>query len=183
MMDEGARRWLLKAARKNYWRVSSWYDLDDLIQEGYFAYYYTVRRYPKVKHPPHRMALFKLVFNSVICNLANARTRSISEVQFSALERGTPGGASDEIAAAFIDGVAADPSIIEALPALARAPEYVRRAVALFADGASRKALRAPYKATRGKPRETLNERICRLVGCDPREVDIVGGIKACLED
>ena len=183
-MDEGARRWLANAVRKHHWRVSRWYDLDDLIQEGYFAYYYTVRHYPKVTHPPHRMALFKLVFNSVICNLANQRTRRIDDICESSMVSG------DEFLTPFLETVAADPDIAEAAAMLATAPKYVRDAVALFESKDGLKQLRQKYRKKVGQDkrgrfvaqgRETLNERLCRLTGYDPAQTDIVGGIRACL--
>ena len=184
LMDDGARRWLLKTARKHYWRISSWYDLDDLIQEGYFAYYYVVRRYPKAISPPHRMALFKLVFNSVICNLANQRTRRVEEICMSQLFSDDSMMSADQHVTAFIESVAADPDISEAVGALAAAPEYVKKSLELFASEDGLRRLRAEYrKVPTGKHlrRETLNERLCRLTGYDALKTDIVGGIRACL--
>lgn len=173
-MDAGARIWLARAIKKNYWRVSGWYDLDDLMQEGYFAYYYVVRHYPQVTHSPHRMALFKLTFNSVICNLANQRTRRVEEVCESELGPADEGGS-------FFDGAAADPDIAEAVAELAAAPQYVRDAVALLSSG-DRRLRHKPRRSGPGRRRrETLNELLCRLTGYDPQMTDIVGGIRACL--
>ena len=189
-MDDGARRWLLKTARKSYWRVSSWYDLDDLIQEGYFAYYYVVRHYPKAISPPHRMALFKLVFNSIICNLANQRTRRVEEICMSQLFSDDSMMSADQHATAFIESIAADPDISEVVGTLAAAPEYVKKSFELFASEDGLRRLRAEYRKVpvgekrpgkkRHFRRETLNERLCRLTGYDAK-TDIVGGIRACL--
>ena len=176
-MDQGARLWLARAARVNYWRVSRWYDLDDVIQEGYYAYYYMMRRYPDIVDPPHRMALFKLVFNSVISNLANQRTRRVDEVCESELL--PPPG---EPAASFFETVVADPGIGEAAAALARTPQYVKDALALLDSGDARLRHKARRSGPARRRRETLNERLCRLTGYDPSQTDIVGGIRACLE-
>jgi len=179
LMDDGARGWLAKAARKNYWRVSRWYDLDDVIQEGYAAYYDTIRRYPDATDPPHRMALFKRVFMSRLHDLANKRTRSVNEVTVSDLCHGSV--ASAEV---LFETVALDNDISAAAGMLATAPQYVRDAIALFATEDGLRRLRSAYrKVRRGKylVRETLNERLCRLTGNDPRQVDIVQELRACL--
>lgn len=175
-MDEGARRWLAKAVRKNYWRVSAWYELEDLLQEGYEVYYYVVRHYPRAKDRPHLMALFKLAFTSRINDLATRRTRRVEEVCESDL-------ASADEPAAFLVSVPAAADITEAAAALACAPQYVKDALALFGSEDGLRRLR--HKARRSGPgrhrRETLNERLCRLTGHDPAETDIVGAIRACL--
>jgi len=180
-MDEGARRWLFKTVRKNYWRVCRWYDVSDLIQEGYAAYYEVAhKRYPHAVDPPHRMRLFQLVFMSRLHDLANKRTRLAAEVCEADLAR--PDAAQVETVLTMI---ADEPTLLEAVPALASAPQYVRDALALFGTPEGLRAVRAAYRKRReGRHlvRETLNERLCRLTGRDPREVDIVGGIRACLE-
>lgn len=185
-MDDGARLWLVKTARKHFWRVSSpWYDFDDLIQDGNFAYYYVVQNYPRAQTPSHRMALFKLVFNSVLCDLANQRTRRPSEIQYSSLGGRDPDKSADELASAFLETVAAEPDIAEALPLFTDAPEYVKRALALYASEEGLLRLKSKYRNVRvGKhlKRETLNERLCRLTGYDPTSTNIVGGLMACLK-
>lgn len=176
-MDEGARRWLASAVRRNYWRVSRWYDLDDLMQEGYEVYYYVVKHYPKAVTPQHRMSLFKLAFISRICDHANKRTQRIDDICESSMI------ISDEFSTGFMETVAADPEIAEAVAALATAPKYVKDALALYESENGLRQLRYKYrKVGRGcRKRETLNERLCRLTGYDPAETDIVGGIRACL--
>lgn len=187
-MDEGARLWLAKAVRKHYWRVSKWYDLDDLMQEGYFAYYYVVKHYPKARDPAHRMALFKLTFHSVITNLANQRTKRVSEVYGADAISAPVDDPTRDVD--FLSTIAAEPDIAEAVAAITTAPKYVQEAIALFASPEGLKALRANSRraSRRGPngrfvlgPRETLNDRLCRLTGY-PAGTDIVGGIRACLE-
>ena len=36
--DAGVRGWIVKTAYKHYWRVSSYYEFDDLVQDGYLCY-------------------------------------------------------------------------------------------------------------------------------------------------
>jgi hypothetical protein len=180
-MDEGARLWLVKTAKKHFWRVSRWHDLDDLIQEGYFAYQYSIYKYPDANAPQHRMALFKKIFMSRLHDMANARTRAAAEVCEADLR-----GGDDESFDQPLSQFAAPAELESALPALATAPQYVRDALALFGSDEGLARLRSGYrKKTRGRwtCRETLNERLCRLTGYDPKVVDIVAGIRACLSD
>lgn len=182
-MDEGARRWLFKTVRKNYWRVSSWYDVPDLIQEGYEVYYEVVNeRYPNAVDPPHRMRLFQLAFLSRIHDLANQRTRAAIEIREAELSRTSDNGAVSSVFDTFVD----ESSLLEVLPALAAAPQYVKDALALFATEDGLRKVRAQYRKVRvGKHlmRETLNERLCRLTRNDPRTTDIVKGIRDCLAE
>jgi hypothetical protein len=179
-MDDGARRWLLNTARANFWRVSRWYDLDDLIQEGCEVYYYVLNRYAKAKDPPHIMCLFKLSFMSRLHDLANQRTRRPEDVCDADL--GFDDGSGT---ASFFDGVTADTDVREAAAALATAPQYVKDAMALFSTEDGLRRLRSQYRRVptggRRTRRETLNERFCRLTGNDPRSTDIVGALRACL--
>ena len=189
-MDDGARRWLFKTARKNYWRVSAWYDLDDLIQEGYVAYYIVLNKYPRAVDPPHRMGLFRVIFLNRLHDLANARTHMVQETCESDLIRPATSD-TDEFFESPLAQIPAEPSILEALSSLSYAPQYVRDALKLFASEDGLRSLRAVYRKVPvgekcpGKRqhlrRETLNERMCRLTGYDPAETDIVGGIRACL--
>lgn len=180
-MDDGARRWMIKTAHKNLWRVSAWCDLDDLIQEGYLAYYHSVRAYPDATDPPNRMALFKRVFLNRLHDMANVKTRDIDEICAARLT--APG---DDGAEQVMERFAAPAGIEAGVAALASAPKYVQDAVALFATDAGVRRLRSAYRKVpsgRWLRRETLNERLCRLTGYDPAETDIVGGIKTCLEE
>lgn len=183
-MDEGARGWLAKTARKNYWRVSRWYDLDDLIQLGYECYYEVLHRYPDATAPQHRMALFKRVFLTRITDLANQRTRAVGEVCLSDMFADTARASSALQADTFLDSVAAEPEMSLAGLALESAPQYVKDALALFTTEVGRRRLRAGCRKTLvgGRVRrETFNEQLCRLTGYDPAETDIVGTIRARL--
>lgn len=180
MMDEGARLWLAKTVRKHYWRVSSFYDPDDLIQEGYEVYFYVRRRYPAATEPRHIMALFKRVFMCRITDLANKRTRSVPEVHAEDLRSPT-----SEVATIF-DLIPAEADISAALVNFIGAPQYVLDALALFATPEGRARLRSkerhmPRCGRRAVRRETLNDRLLSLLGLDP-EVDVVGPLRALLE-
>lgn len=176
-MDEGARLWLVKTAKKHYWRVAHWIELEDLIQEGYAAYYRTCAKYSKVTDVRNHMALFKRVFNNRLHDLANRRTRSVVEVCFDDLAL-----ASTEGQISMLEVFPSERALEEVRVDLIKAPQYVRDALVLLDERPGR--LRSRYRKSRpggrGIHRETLNERLCRLTGYDP-ETDIVGGIKRAL--
>lgn len=79
-MDQGARAWLARTARKNYWRVSDWYDLDDLIQDGYWHWYRIINKYPYITKPRMTrnarriiMGLFQRTYTNHLHDLAKRR--------------------------------------------------------------------------------------------------------------
>lgn len=203
-MEQTVYGWIIKTARKNIWRVNAWYDLEDLIQDGVMWYYMTEKRYSKtVKSRSHMMALFKTSFQNYIHDLANPkRQRTPNEVTFSDLDGGGDGDLSVEdlvdIRAyrAFSIGVASvDVGIV-----LVDAPERVRAALELLLSDEGAKKLRSAYrvrganqvnndKVERARSvrvrvlcvRETLNERLCRLLGYDPKTVNITKEIREYL--
>jgi hypothetical protein len=187
-MDDGAKLWMMKYARRHFWRVSSWCDLDDLIQDGYMTYYrivakycYPRRRYitqhgqvmpprPKarpVKDRPHLMALFKLAFAQHIDELAKRRTAE-PEMPVSQL---TPSDNSPH-------GWLWDTIASESDPAQAAALAPWRARAALDAlELAPQRVLRSHYRVRVGAEDETLNERLCKILGLNHADFDLVGAL------
>lgn len=91
-LDEGLRRWIYRTARQNHWRVASWYELDDLIQDGFMCYQKCAVKYARLlrKRKPQKsdrrnfMALVKVSYERHIHDLANKR-RKQKEVAISSL--------------------------------------------------------------------------------------------------
>lgn len=171
-MDEGARRWLHKTARQHYWRVASYIDLDDLIQDGYLEYHRIVTRYAETaKTRAQIMALFKRVFHMRLHDLANARTKSVPEVLYS------------DIA---VEG-ASEAAVWERLVATAdtdfmffvEAPKPVRDVLSVLQTerGIRRLRARPRHRADTGQ-RWTLNDRLCGLLGVDPKSVDLATALR-----
>ena len=91
-MDEGLERWIYTTANRNFWRVSSWYTREDLVQDGFMCYLKCLKRYerlkrnrkPKKDHRRNFMALVKRTFENHIHTLASRRTdtpeRAISQI-------------------------------------------------------------------------------------------------------
>lgn len=178
-MDDGARGWLFRTATKNYWRIARWYDLDDLIQDGYVCYCKVLQRYPDATDAPHRMALFKRTYMNWITDLANKRTKSVQET----LDCDAQSAADlDGPPMSFLAGVPCPQSGMVELDALmASAPEVVRRALALFTTEEGRRAMRAAYRLRADGTRETMNDRVCRLLGLAGSTFDVVGAVRQWL--
>jgi hypothetical protein len=150
-MDEIAERWMIKTAVSNQYRMASWYDLDDLIQDGYMIWRIVVKKYPHARDRAHRMALFQSSYRNHINDLAKG-------------ERAVPEAWSPEVEAIPC-------SQAELAQYVAELPALLRTAVAKLEARASELAF--PYRIRRNGTRETGNERFCRLIGLDHRRVDV----------
>lgn len=181
-MDEGARIWLLRTARKNYWRVAAWYDLDDLIQDGFMCYARVIAKYerrqyvtrtgvvtnksPRVRKRKHIMSLFKVVYTSHINDLANRRTTDLVEVL--AEDIVSPASQAESV---WDDLVTDDCDVLVYEHLIVEAPKVLQRLLRAMMTAPGRR-LRAPYRVSK-TGRETVNERLCRIAGLDPRAVDV----------
>lgn len=161
IMDQGARHWLLKTVRAEFWRVSGWCDLEDLIQDGHMIYAKLSRRYPDA-NASHRMTLFKTSVANYLHDLAEKRSRSVD------LYPGNIalGSLSDEAGGRAI-GAQPEASTFAVLVATAPAP--VKAVLSLLASDAK----------LRVRGGEKVNDRLCRLTGLNSAEIDLVGMLKA----
>ena len=164
-MDQGARNWLYKYARKQYWRVAAWIDYDDLIQDGYAEYCEVLKRYPQAVEPSHKMRLFQLCFRSRIEDLVRANTKQIDDARSDIVDL-------NDNASMIIP----DFSTLHAL--LIKAPAEIKAALALLADDKAREELQKPFVKYDNGRRETLNQRMCNLLGIDYHKIDLVKDIK-----
>jgi hypothetical protein len=153
-MDAGAYNWLVKTARKNYWRVASWYDLSDLIQDGVMCYYVVRQRYPTASARKHIMRLFQVTYINHVHALSNKKRQACAEV------------AMDD-PAIEIERFADEDADLDMY--LAEAPAEVSTVIrALMAKS---EELRAPYR--RSGKRATTNQRFCRIVGANANTRDL----------
>lgn len=169
MMDAGAKAWMFKYAKRNYWRVASWMEFDDLIQDGLYAWCEVCRRYPNaVENPAHIMSLFKLCYADKITDLSRSKTKQQDDARSDIVE--------------VYDGesvVVPDSSTLHAL--LIKAPEVVKNTIALLTDDSRKDELAKPFARHANGRRETLNERICSMLGLNSKEIDAVRMVKAYL--
>jgi len=158
-MDHGARRWLVRTAYANLWRVAPWIGIDDLLQEGAECYYYVRARYPTAVDPPHIMRLFQLTFMSRLSDIARRSRRQ-------------PDFAAGDIISTLLELHPSEPEQLSLGPLIADAPQEIKSVLQLFTREETLSELRAAYALNPGH-RETLNERLCTLAGLDP-DTDVV---------
>lgn len=165
-MDKGAKAWLIKTARKNYWRVCSHYELEDLISDGYVCYYMVLQRYPKAKDPPHIMRLFQLVYMCRITNLARKRSQQVDYLvpDFDLLSQSL-----------------LEPEIATTYAHVQAAPTLIKRVLEILASEEGCKKLRSSYRIRKDRTRETVNERLCRLIGIDNCSIDLTAALRKYL--
>lgn len=163
-MDHGARAWMFRHAQKNHWRVAAWYDLDDLIQDGYLHWRRVVQHYPDVVDRPHIMSLFKITYINHIHDLAKRRDR-LPEVRL--LDTAAPGTTLTE--SDLWDRILVDEQELSEFDVLiSQAPDPIRKVLALLTSEDGCRRLRSQYRRLRGGIRETKNERLARLTGLSP---------------
>jgi hypothetical protein len=167
LFDAGIRNWLLSYAKKNYWRVAAWYDWDDLVQDGYLCFYKCRRHYPEVSDPKHMMALVKVTYVRHIINLANQRTHTLDIPASDLMD--ADGDALWENLLSL--GVEHEEASLYTL--LAKAPPEVRSVLRLFFTETGRRQFNRPVRRINGL-RETTNEFLCRLLGYNPNQINLV---------
>ncbi len=184
LMDRSMSGWIHNTARQNYWRVAKWYDLSDLIQDGYLAFAKCRSRYGhRFGTPPTKeerkwfMALVQTTFCNHIYDLATARSRG-SETTEAWLSEGQ----AQQLADVPATDIATDVEVGSVLTTLTA--ELSQLVLALINDPSARHRrtrLRTRRTATgavrvqKGRRfiRETQNEFYCRLIGADPRSVNL----------
>ena len=188
-MDFGARHWLVKTARANYWRVSSWVELDDLIQDGYVLWFRLIEHYDEVTELKHMMSLFQRSYTNYLHDLSKFRTRDVVTIEANLrvnlekrIDRGAvpelqPDEVANELEAS--NGDYALTTELETMMDLGVPPTEVAAFFELFQSEEGLRRLRARYRRRKGGVRETFNQRLCRLLGFDATEVDVVGSLRS----
>jgi hypothetical protein len=161
-MDNGARVWMERTARKHFWRVCRWYDLDDLVQDGYVQWQRVCNKYPDVTNRAHFMRLFMVTYTNHIHGLASFKKKQ-NDVCESDL---TPNQEGEAIP--LMERLLSDESDYGSFMAMIKkAPEPITKLLSLMATEDGRNRLAAVYRRRANGTRETTNERLCRLTGCD----------------
>lgn len=162
-MDRGARLWMLQYARRSFWKVSSYIDLDDLIQEGYLAWHRVSIRYPNITERRHMMSLFQRTFCNLIVDIAKQRTKEAHlNIQFTQeIYEYNNRMSEHEVSTLYV--------------MLQQAPTPVRKVVELLSTEGGRKRLCTIYRMYSNGQRETTNDRLRRLT---QEQGDIVKMVK-----
>lgn len=180
LMDQGMQGWIVNQARENYWRVARWYDLSDLVQDGYVAFAKCKKAYghlfatpPTEEERKWFMCLVKTTYLNHIYDLAMSHTRCLEATEAWLAE-------SDEkqMISAWASDIAAASVVISQMPS------ELKALVASLAEHGNdyRKSRLRKQKTANGATRvvkgrkalrETTNQLYCRLAGLDADEVDL----------
>jgi len=176
-MDKLTQRWMIGHAARNYWRVASFIDLEDLIQDGHMVFWRVRRKYLGKRSGAYIVNTFKASFINHIHDLATARSRAPLELHF------FDNLLTEENARDADRMMPIEPEVQTFLASLAAAPFRIREALAVFASEEGRERLRRPYRLRADGTRETVNERLCRIAGFDPQRVDLSTSLREFLTD
>lgn len=178
-MDAATLRWLRDFVRCNYWRVARDIEFDDLIQDGFLLFLKIRQRYrSQGRTHQHLVNTFKLTYRNHVHDLANERTRAPAEYQVLDL----PYDYDDPDSISPIERLSPrEPETAPFAARLASAPFRVREALAVYASEEGRERLCKPYTRRADGTRETLNERLCRLAGFNPKRVSLVEELRGFL--
>ena len=175
-LDAGMRRWLLSAAKRNFWRVASWYDLDDLIQDAYLCFYTCRGRYgtltkkdqPSDEDKRRFMAIVKVAFKNHITLLARKKAPEVLVAELC-----VDGEPMDTTLERYAGAATSDAMM---LWSLAKAPRELLVLLDVIASDDS-KYERSSNPCCRHL-RETNNEHFGRLLGYDPMKGNAVAYVE-----
>jgi|ERR1019366_4799806 hypothetical protein len=160
--------------KKNYWRVQSHMEYDDVMQEAYVKFLYLKRKYGALDTPQHFMALYKISWVNDFHELSTLASKHRLEVCEHQL--------LDEDSDYFnmIESVVGDTNNDGELSVMIeQAPSDVKLVLQLM--------LTAPVEALemfsaiwkqQGKKKEFNNTHLCEILGL-PFKTDIVGKINS----
>lgn len=179
VLDSGLERWLFKTARKNFWRVASFYELEDLVGDGYLVYAECAQRYKdRVTERRHFMALFRTCYLNHITDLANKRSREVSEFVVGSYTRSSE--RDDYLSNAARERATDSYEEFEELlpPTL---PDAELSTLIQQAKGPVQLVLRLYYteaglerlREVPQEPRETINAYLCRVLFLDPKKYNL----------
>lgn len=162
-LDKMLKGWIINHAKRNYWRVASWYDLDDLIQDGFVCYCRCLEKYGHIQVQRHFTALVVATFTNHIHDLAAKKTRSaeMSISEYAAADCIDTSEALENLA-----GVEHEEQTLATL--IAQLPAELHELIKVLANDARS----FPMLRINGR-RETTNEWLCRIAKLDPKLVNV----------
>jgi hypothetical protein len=165
--------WAANYIKKNYWRVAGYLEFEDLIQDAYWKFLVCRDAYPHVIEPQHFMALFKKAYINHFTDLSNARTATPDYIP---LQR-HPNVDANKAENIEVDVVGELNNAGPVLVAFSELPEEARMLLDKLFEISAEQIEGGKDKKTRiGRGlflRETTNECLCRLVGADPKKINL----------
>ena len=155
---------------------------DDVYQEAYIKFMEIEKRYAgSIDSPQWFMSLFKTALANKITDLANMNQRLKRQVCFVELEEQREDGSSLSYQESLIGCLDMDGELEVKLD---RAPREVRQVLSLVID--TPKELRTAMSKTwtnNGKRMDGGNQFLCKMLGFNPRQVDLVELVQSYLEE
>ncbi len=152
--------WIYNHARKNYWRMASYYELDDLIQDGLMCAYKCLDRYGTDLDPPHFMKLVQRSFHNYIGELLRSSRIVNDNTNISDLN-------SKYSETTILDKISTPEEGEQELNILiSELPETLRKVVELYINNPEK--VRKLRSRLNGRD-ETLSDRLFKLTGFDRR--------------
>lgn len=182
LLDRALQGWIVNTAKRNYWRVYCWYELDDLVQDGLLCYAKCKRRYAflDVAEPTKEQQKW---FMSLVCTSFVRYIDSLAGKRWDEESNYLP---LEEIADSEVCNSVHQPW---GMLLVGEAPSAIRRLVSgLASDVAGYARQRLVFAKTKTTPRlkrlkrplrETTNQFYCRLAGEDPQQVNMVSVVNA----
>lgn len=179
-LDSGAEGWLHRTVSKNYWRVQgSFTDYDDLTQDGYLCWYTVADRYHEITDRGHMMRLFQITFWNHISWLSTRdkdKHFNRAKVTLSELVSSPNKDYSD---AWILDNILSSQGIcpLDLNQFIIESPEPARSVLRLLTSDQGPAVLRTPLRRYTNGRRQTLNQRLCRILSLD-QGIDPLGKTK-----
>ncbi|HVX90859.1 MAG TPA: hypothetical protein VHC20_04490 [Candidatus Paceibacterota bacterium] len=178
-LDAGMHGWLKKTARQEFWKVAEYYELSDLLQDGYMCFAKCAKAYPElstVEKPNAEqrrifMGAVMTAFHNHIATLATKRMR-LHETALTNLYGETSDATWDKL-------LPEQPEQQSLLALLANAPAEIKQLILILAKDSAELLRFQRRRVGRHRVRETTNEYYCRLLGLDPKQEDVVGRLKS----
>jgi hypothetical protein len=168
LLDEPLQIWIIKTARKNHWRVARWYELDDLIADGYLTAAKIRNRYSTVNQK-HFMALVMTAYMNHITNMARKRRRG-DDIR---IIYAAPQTVDIDWWLSSLLGEEHNNGMVSHLMTQAKHPVDIVIKLFTTAQGI------AEIRHRPRRPRETANHYICRLVGVDPDQYNVLALVES----
>jgi len=149
-------------ARKNFWRVASWYEIEDLIQDGLLCAYKCIDRYGKPGvdiDEPHFMRLVQSTFYNHIGELLRWSRAVDDSTKISDLSSKLQ---EQDILDRILESEEPEQEFLVLIKEL---PEQLRKIVELYFSEDGIKKIRKSLRIRFDGNNETMSERLNKLTG------------------
>ncbi len=174
--------YVVKTLHRELWRFVKIMSFEDAYQEAYVKFMEIAERYSgKVDNPRWFMSLYKVALANRITDFANIRNRMRRLVCFSEMQDENDPIPYEEKLLGSEDTAYSEMLLEEVLE---DAPEHVRQVLTLLANmDTEMLSVIAQSWEQRGKRKEDGNEFLCKMLGYNCRQVDLLYAVRHYLEE